>query len=231
MFVFPGEHTAIVSELAICAALCYQFFSVARQSADIVRSCFGAKAPPSPNHLRPNPCLQTMLSKMSLSMPHTTAALAAHDDDLMFQPMPSVKFRWKHLPDGIQMVDKAFEVYAVSQSATLEWFGPDDNPLIVPHPDNMRAHKHVIAKYKKYAKIYGVIQGVRGQPWCVLSTDNRPPYKMLTWGSLSRAVYEALKEDPTNEALAHSIKKGLVNVATLSTLIRLSFTVAYVSCL
>eukprot|EP00972_Heterocapsa_arctica_P042947 6331637-Heterocapsa_arctica.AAC.1 len=44
----------------------------------------------------------------------------------------------------------------------------------------------------------GVAAGVRGQPWAQLSKGSRPPYKMLSFGTLTRAIYEAHRRNPTN---------------------------------
>ena len=40
----------------------------------------------------------------------------------------------------------------------------------------------------------------------------RPPWQMLTWGTLSRAVYLAESEDPKNAKVIKSVTVGLRNV-------------------
>ena len=66
----------------------------------------------------------------------------------MFTPMSSVKDRWPGLEDG-ELVDAAFEVYAVQRSAHIHFFSDADppQPQVLPHADNNRALSRVIRKY------------------------------------------------------------------------------------
>eukprot|EP00959_Pyramimonas_sp_CCMP1952_P198300 4148019-Pyramimonas_sp.AAC.1 len=64
----------------------------------------------------------------------------------------------------------------------------------------------------------GNVPGVRGQPWAQLSAppegrdgDGRPPYRMITYGTLTRACYRAFEEDPSNLSVRMSIEAGLEN--------------------
>ena len=65
-------------------------------------------------------------------------------------------------------------------SVSLPWFDSRGNPMFKPHDENVRVQKVVLNEYVYNVLNYGVVMGVRGDPWGLL-TEN-PPYPMLTWG-------------------------------------------------
>ncbi len=75
-----------------------------------------------------------------------------------------------------------------------EFFDSAGTQLVVPHKDNVRKNSVQIVRYKESIKKFGNIQGVRGQAVAVLSEGNKPPWRMLTYGSVSRAIYAAHAE-------------------------------------
>jgi hypothetical protein len=91
---------------------------------------------------------------------------------MMFTELPSVRERWPDLHDGIEIVERAFEQYGVNMSQTIKFFDDEGHEMITPHVENLRAHAQVIRKYVNFIKRYGIVQGVRGAPWALLSTDN-----------------------------------------------------------
>ena len=82
------------------------------------------------------------------------------------------------------------------------------------HSCNPRQHAGVKAQYVASVKLRGIIEGVRGECWCVESdpdaTGRRSgPIGALTFGSLTDAFYTALEQDPSNPAIQHTLKRGL----------------------
>ena len=51
------------------------------------------------------------------------------------------------------------------------WIGREND---MHHLASFRFHLERLSKVSSVKK-YGVIQGVRGEPWCVLSDGNKPP--------------------------------------------------------
>ena len=88
--------------------------------------------------------------------------------------------------------------------------------LMRRHPINNRSQQQVLRQYVASVKEVGNIPGVRGQPWGVLSDggDGRP-YLMLTYGTLSAAVYIAASEDPQNPNVQMSIRNGIPGATLL----------------
>ena len=84
------------------------------------------------------------------------------------------------------------------------------------HPINKRRHKAVDQKYKKSFLTSGVVEGVSGTPWLVMSEGEQLPYQAITWGSLSRAFYAAAEEEPNNEFIKASIQSGLRGASIFS---------------
>ena len=91
----------------------------------------------------------------------------------MFTEFPSVRDRWPDLEDGIEIVERAFDQYGLNMSQDIHFFDDNGHEQIMPHAENQRAHAQVIRKYVNFIKRYGIVQGVRGSPWALLSTDNK----------------------------------------------------------
>ena len=62
----------------------------------------------------------------------------------------------------------------------------------------------------------GVVAGVRGQPWAQVSKGGQPRYQLLTYGTLTRAVYAAWEREPQNPDVAETIRAGLKSVTLFS---------------
>jgi len=55
----------------------------------------------------------------------------------------------------------------------------------------------------------------QGSPWAVASEGHEAPYFLVSWGSLSRACYEAFRVDPQNAKVQLTLKHGLRGAASL----------------
>ena len=62
----------------------------------------------------------------------------------------------------------------------------------------------------------GAVSGVRGQPWAQISKGGVPPYQLLSYGTLTRAIYAAHDRAPTNINVIETVKVGLQNVTLFS---------------
>lgn len=132
----------------------------------------------------------------------------------IFESQTSVQVRWPGLSEA-ERLEKALSVYSISTNASIHWFDESGHPLMKPHPDNNRPHEQHIKKLIKKCQKFGVRPEIRGQPWAVMSDNNKPPYLMVSWGSLSRAAYRALQESPENVLLAKSMERPLSGVWSL----------------
>jgi hypothetical protein len=132
----------------------------------------------------------------------------------LWGPCTSVHARFPGIPIGIRLVNKIFEVYG-REVVNTAWYDTDSRELLVPHPDNIRHHDITIEDYIILLLKYGLNQDCRGQPWAVLSRENKPPYLMLSWGTLVRAVYAAARKYPHNKNIEETLKMGVTNIKLL----------------
>ncbi|CAK0815268.1 unnamed protein product, partial [Prorocentrum cordatum] len=126
----------------------------------------------------------------------------------------SVDVRYPGL-QGILLQEAVFDDYSVRRNVTLQFFDDDGAQTIVPHPENVRKQEAIVNHYARLVRDYGVIPGVRGEPRGIQSdTASGMPALMVTYGTLSRAVYKAAKKWPENKMAQVSLTRGLRN-ATL----------------
>jgi hypothetical protein len=130
----------------------------------------------------------------------------------IFRKFDNWKDRWPDMEEGVELLDRIFLNYAIRKNQTVPFFDNRGRPQVGPHPDNLRSHHHVLRKYIATVKRFGVLSGVRGDPWAILSPDGVGPHQLITWGTLSRAIFIALEEDPLNPKILKSIAKGLERV-------------------
>lgn len=117
------------------------------------------------------------------------------------------------------MLNKVVELYGVpgKKNVTIDWFNNDTHePNFKPHPDNERHQTVVVESYIEPIARQGVVAGVRGKPFALLSRGGTPPYLLITWGTLSRAFYEAVRRFPDNHLIQTSLQGGLADVTLLS---------------
>jgi hypothetical protein len=97
--------------------------------------------------------------------------------------------------------------------------------VFAPHSDNIREHDSVIQEYEQSIMDHGIVQDCRGRLFAVLSlvpVTGHPgqfteglPLRLLTWGSLGRALYSLLAKAPENENVKASLAAGLANVCVM----------------
>jgi len=129
----------------------------------------------------------------------------------VFQPVTSVQVRWPQLSDA-ERLDRALELYAINSNASVPWYDESQNPCLKPHPDDFRPHEQHIRKLERKCLKYGIRPEIRGQPWALMSENNRPPYLLISWGSLTRAAYRAAQAHPDNQLLKKSMQRPLNGV-------------------
>ena len=77
---------------------------------------------------------------------------------------------------------------------------------------NPRHQAGVKMQYVKSVKARGIVESVRGECWAIAPAENdgRPaPYLLLSCASLVEAYYTAIAEEPNNENLIATAKKGM----------------------
>ena len=92
---------------------------------------------------------------------------------------------------------------------TLPFFDEKGGQALERHELNRRQVKAVENRFTKSVLQHGNVPGVRGAPWAT-GTWGSPPYKLITYGTLSRAVYRAVAADPDNKVVQLSVARGLV---------------------
>eukprot|EP00959_Pyramimonas_sp_CCMP1952_P368765 7724312-Pyramimonas_sp.AAC.1 len=147
-----------------------------------------------------------------------TADAAVGGDDPKFQPCETIYQRpgLKNLK-GAALLEKLWDMYAVTgqRDITVKFFTESGQRTMKPHPLNERRQDTVVAEYTESIKEDGNVAGVRGDPWAVFSPGGQLPYLMISYGTLSRAVYRAAAEDPKNKMVKLTLKQGLRHMTVL----------------
>ena len=66
----------------------------------------------------------------------------------IFEPCNNIKERFPSLDDGLELVEKIFDLYSISRSASLTFYDTSRrNRLVVPHEINERHQSQVLRKY------------------------------------------------------------------------------------
>ncbi len=104
--------------------------------------------------------------------------------------------------DGLVMFNKICEAYQVGPDQTLAFFNADGQEQLIDHPLNTRIEETTIEEYAESVERHGNVSEVRGAPFVQLSADDKPPYMMITYRQLSKAVYVAYRRSPRNPVVA-----------------------------
>ena len=133
--------------------------------------------------------------------------------DLLYDPDLSITERFGSLT-GIALRDEIFKCYRVG-TRTLPFFNEAGDRMIIRHPCNNRVQESVKARYVAGLFRHGLMQGVRGACWAVLSPGGRPPYRVLSFGTLSEAVYAAHQQTPKHPLISASVAAGIPDAMLL----------------
>ena len=80
----------------------------------------------------------------------------------------------------------------------MPWFMEDGQPMFICHPENIRHQEQSILQGVRSIVENGIIAEARGKPWAVASKGNAPPYQLISFGTISRAMYRAVEEHGKN---------------------------------
>jgi hypothetical protein len=94
------------------------------------------------------------------------------------------------------MLKQVKQDYAVPgrENITIPFFDQHGRANFVVHEDNDRDGEQSILDWQERVKTYGVVAEVRGKPWAVCSPVCLPPYKLISFGSVGRAIYRVAQE-------------------------------------
>ena len=160
-------------------------------------------------------------SSVAGSVPSAAVGVSDLLESVLFSHKDSIFDRFPDIPapGGVKMLNKVVELYGVpgKKNVTIDWFNNDTHePNFKPHPDNERHQTVVVESYIESIARQGVVAGVRGKPFALLFRGGTPPYLLITWGTLSRAFYEAVRRFPDNHLIQTSLQGGLADVTLLS---------------
>ena len=111
----------------------------------------------------------------------------------------------------MHVFNHVFPPCKVGPDTTLPFFNADTQPMLIDHSENIRHAGSTIEAYAHSIEKHGNVPGVRGLSLAQLSEGDQPPYNMLTYRQLSKAVYVAHKRLPCNQLVQASVTSGLPN--------------------
>jgi len=138
--------------------------------------------------------------------------------DTFFVDFPSIKDRpgFEQLDDSNLMLEECMVRYAVNRDVTLQvWDADKSQPLLLPHADNVRHQQQVVVEYMNNVLRQGVCQSVRGAAIAVSGVGGSPPHRMITWGTLIRAIFLARDKEPDNKKIQHFFDTGIEHCVLL----------------
>jgi hypothetical protein len=97
--------------------------------------------------------------------------------------------RWPDIEHGLPMLNHIDMIYRPRRKVHVDFYDAEGNRQLVTHELNHRRQAAVINQYVKSICSNGLSQKVRGEACAVPSKGGGSPYKLLTFGSLSRAAY------------------------------------------
>jgi hypothetical protein len=106
--------------------------------------------------------------------------------------------------------------YRVSSNHTVDFFDDANTPQLMMHPENQRHQEIVEEEYVRKILTMGNVGQVRGRPWAIASAGDKPPYKLVSYGTLTRAIYKAAAAEPRNPNVVATLKAGLEGVEIFS---------------
>ena len=122
----------------------------------------------------------------------------------------SVMDRFPDVSPGLQMLSRLKRVYLVRSGVTSTFFDTESgSKLIVCHEENVRHQVSVIKRYVKSILRNGNCQDVRGIAISQASKGGDPPYRMITYGTCSRSIYQAAKDPPDDPMVKFTLEAGL----------------------
>ena len=132
------------------------------------------------------------------------------DDPLeaIYAPCQSVYHRFPGL-DGKLLLGRLIKTYAVHEGVTLHFFDDQNCRALQRHPPNNRKQEVVESDYAAKILDKGIVEGVRGAPWCTYAPNRKGPYQMITFGTLSSAFYRAYDKEPYNRNILATLANGL----------------------
>jgi hypothetical protein len=107
----------------------------------------------------------------------------------------NILVRYSGLSDGLLLLQRVKQDYAVpgKQDIQVQLFDEDGRDNFIVHESNDRDGEQSILDWMDRIKQYGVVGDVRGKPWAVCSKGYKPPYRLVSFGSVGRALYRIAK--------------------------------------
>ena len=148
----------------------------------------------------------------SLDVGETEDALT----DRIYGPRNNIHERFPGLT-GLRLLNKVNSWYRVPpKNRHVKLFSEDGARLFEMQSDNIRDQKVVEDDYVRSVLTKGNVSGVRGQPWAVLSEGEQPPFNLISYGTLARAIYRAAQAEPDNPNVLATLEQGLENLQVYS---------------
>jgi hypothetical protein len=113
------------------------------------------------------------------------------------------------MPVGMELLDRIWADWGVRRDVRVDFF-VDGKEMVACHSCNVRHQTQVVFKYAKGIRDVGHFQDVRGKGYGLEPEDDTGPYRMLSYGSLSRGIYLAGRLWPTAPNVVATLEKGIV---------------------
>ena len=127
-----------------------------------------------------------------------------------FEPCDSVTTRFRGV-SGRALQDQIFNDYVVGRNVHLDYYSQkrSGKRLLFRHAVNQRVQQAVVDTYAANILKNGVVEGVRGGCWAIQDENDAKVHHLLSWGTLTEAMYQAAACEPENEQVCLSLDAGI----------------------
>eukprot|EP00973_Karenia_brevis_P036558 5040178-Karenia_brevis.AAC.1 len=107
------------------------------------------------------------------------------------------------------------KTYGVSRNVTIH-FEKDGVWQLTNHPINDRVQDQTVMDYVSSIREFGYMPGMRGHAWAMLGPDARPPYLLISFDKLNRAIQYCSIHHADDDNVQRTLRSGLPDVELFS---------------
>lgn len=137
-------------------------------------------------------------------------AIMLATDELFYKDFNSVHDMFPNTPPGLQMLNKIKTAFLQRTGVRVDFFNELGQAQVIPHDLNQRHQTVAVNTYVQSILKYGNCQDCRGGAAAILSQGGRPPWRLVAYASMTRAIMLAKEKYPHDTNVLATIKEGLV---------------------
>eukprot|EP00812_Abedinium_dasypus_P006592 NODE_1835_length_1053_cov_1.845691.p1 GENE.NODE_1835_length_1053_cov_1.845691~~NODE_1835_length_1053_cov_1.845691.p1 ORF type:complete len:211 (+),score=47.15 NODE_1835_length_1053_cov_1.845691:233-865(+) len=107
----------------------------------------------------------------------------------------------------LQAVNKYYQKESGTQ---VQFFDDKGQPNMVAHELNERDQNQSVKTYEQSILKHGYMERARSMPMGQLSSDGKPPYRMISGAQITQAIYGVAKSHPRTFNVSRTLQSGML---------------------